>query len=110
MLIMKVVPEIPNPSRLMTLGTVSDAVLHDEDYTEIVKEGSSSPQEIEEVREAPEEQVVEGHILQRVEQGALPRPAEIVWVARRACVRTDLTRAKLRTRVVASAGRGGRWD
>jgi hypothetical protein len=111
MLVMKVVPEIPNPTRLMTLGTVSDAVLHDEDYVEILKEGSSfSSKDIEEIREAPEEQVVEGHILQRVEQGALPRPDEVVWVARRARVRSELTQARLRTRVVASEGRGGRWD
>jgi hypothetical protein len=110
MLVLKVLPTLEQSERLITLGTVSDAILHDEDFLELHKQGSFGPLDLEEIRETPEDQAIDSHIADYLEQGGLPTLEEFVWVARRRRVAEELRRRNIRTRVVSSSGRGSRWD
>jgi hypothetical protein len=110
MLVRRVLPELVGSSRLVTLGTVSDAILHDEDFLEVHKEGTFGPADVEEIRETPEDQAIQDHILNYFEHGGVPRIEELLWVMRRERIAQVLGRYELRTRVVATAGRGSRWD
>ncbi len=110
MLTLKVLPELRNTTRFVTLGTVSDCALHDEDYLEVHRRGTFGPGEVEEVRQAPEEQAIQSRIVDNWAQGTPPALAELVWLRRRAKVERALRRARVKSRVVASSGRGSRWD
>lgn len=110
MLTLKVLPELRNTTRFVTLGTVSDCALHDEDYLEVHRRGTFQPSDVEEVRQAPEEQAVQSRILDNWAQGTAPTLAELVWLRRRARVERALRHARVKSRVVASSGRGSRWD
>lgn len=110
MLVLKVLPELRNTTRLITLGSVSDSALHDEDFVEVHRQGTFQPSDVEEVRETPEDQAIEAHVLSRIREGVVPRLEELVWVRRRKLVDAALRQAGIRSRVVASSGRGGRWD
>jgi hypothetical protein len=110
MLVLKVLPALEDSERLLTLGAVSDAILHDEDFVEIHKEGTFSPSDLEEIRESPEDQAIHAHILEYLEEGGLPAIEEFVWLHRRVCLAAALRSRNIRTRIVSSAGRGSRWD
>jgi hypothetical protein len=110
MLVRRVLPEFVGTSRLVTLGSVSDAILHDEDFLEVQKEGTFTRDDLEEIRETPEDQAIQEHILSHFEHGGLPRVEELLWVLRRERIAQVLGTRRLRTRVVASTGRGSRWD
>jgi hypothetical protein len=110
MLALRVLPLLEGAERLITLGTVSDAVLHDEDFLELHKYESFNLNDLEEIRETPEDQAFHTHIVEYLDEGGLPMLEEFVWVARRIRVAEALRRLGLRTRVVSSSGRGSRWD
>jgi hypothetical protein len=110
MLARRILPEFVGASRLVTLGSVSDAILHDEDFLEVHKEGTFEPADLEEIRETPEDQAIQDYILSFYEHGGLPRIEELLWVLRRERIAQVLRTRSLRTRVVATAGRGSRWD
>ena len=109
MLVLKVIPALESSTRLVTLGTVADAILHDEDFLEVHKHGNFTPDDVEEVRETPEDQAIQTSILEQFDAGDIPTMPEMLWFARRAKVRRVLRNSGLRTRIVASAGRGSRW-
>jgi hypothetical protein len=110
MLVLKVLPELSTATRLVTLGTVADAVLHDEDFLEVHKKGTFSPRDVEEIRETPEDQAIHNYIVDQFDSGNVPRPEEILWLARRARVRSIIRSSQVPSRVVATSGRGNRWD
>lgn len=106
---LKVLPRLAQRNALVTAGTVSDLILHDEEFIEIQLKGTFSPDDIEEVREFPEDQVLEGQITDRYRYGDLPTPDQILWNSRRQAVRIALQKSHLPSRLVVSSGRGGRW-
>jgi hypothetical protein len=110
MLALRVLPPLEGAERLITLGTVSDAVLHDEDFLELHKYESFKLKDLEEIRETPEDQAIHTHIAEYLDEGGLPTLEEFVWVARRIRVAEALRGLGIRTRVVSSSGRGSRWD
>ena len=110
MLLRRLLPDFVGSNRLVTLGTVSDAILHDEDFLEVHRRGSFGPEDLEEIRETPEDQSIQDHILNRFDYGTLPGLEELLWVMRRDRIASVLAQHGLRTRVVASSGRGSRWD
>jgi hypothetical protein len=110
MLVLKALPELSSAARLVTLGTVADAILHDEDFVEVHKRGAFSPGDLEEIRETPEDQAIHSFIVDQFDSGDVPKLEEVLWVVRRFRVRAKLREHRLRSRVVASAGRGSRWD
>jgi len=110
MLVLKVLPPLAQSTRLITLGSVSDAILHDEDFLEVHREGTFHPSDLEEIRETPEDQAIHSHIIEDVQDGGLATIEELIWVYRRIRVADSLRSQDVRTRVVSSAGRGSRWD
>lgn len=109
MLKLKILPILRGVYRLTTAGAISDAVLHDEDFVEVHHRGSFLPDDVEEIRLSPEDEVVQSRIAQRYSQGILPTAEELLWSSRRAVVTEELQRHKVASRVVVSSGRGNRW-
>lgn len=109
MVTLKILPKLCGTHRLITAGMISDATLHDEDFVEVHRRGSFSTREIEEVRVAPEDCMLQSDIASRLARGVIPTLTELLWVNRRALVEEELRRVDVDTRVVVSAGRGGRW-
>ncbi len=108
-LVLKLLPALRDTQWLVTLGTISDAILHDEEFTEVHLEGGFDPSDVEEIRQAPEEETIENPIAARYRQGLPPTAAELLWTARRAFVTGFLARKKIDNRIVVSSGRGNRW-
>ena len=109
MLTMKLLPELRDRQWLITLGSVSDAILHDEEFVEVHRKGRFGVAEIEEVRQSPEDEALHANILTRYEDGEAPSLEEMLWIARRNLVRQQLKKAGVPLRVVVSSGRGNRW-
>jgi hypothetical protein len=106
---LKILPRLAVWNSLATAGTISDLLLHDEEFVEVHLEGTFTPHDVEEIREFPEDQVLESQITDRYRYGELPTTDQILWNSRRQAVRFDLQKAGLRSRLVAASGRGGRW-
>jgi hypothetical protein len=109
MLTLKMLPEIREMHRLITVGSVSDLVMRDQEFAEIHKEGAITPQDIEEVRQSPDESAVEAVILHRATLGIAPTAVEVRWLEQRQRVIAALQRQGLRHRVVTMHGRGYQW-
>lgn len=120
MVVMKVLPELEHDFRLVTTGTVSEAVLKDQEFIEVhlrpdpagVDPGGSrsfGPGEIEEIRESPDEVAVMARLRER-EAAELPMSAvEHEWLLRRECVSQVVGKRGTPTRVVTQHGRGYQW-
>jgi len=102
---LKVLPQIRERVRLTTTGRVSEAVLHDESFIEVHKQGTFAPDDLHEVRESPVDAAIESQIVHRCENGHPPTPEEALWVMRRGHVTRSLADHRVRSRFVASSGR-----
>lgn len=109
MLTLKILPELAGARTVITLGTISDAILHDEEFAEVHRAASFAPADLEEVREPPEDETVATRIAQMYAEGVAPTVEEMLWYARRRAVTATLRREGIRSRVVVSSGRGNRW-
>ena len=108
-LILKVMPKLEVGNRLVTSGTVAEAVLQDEDFIEVHRTGTFGPADLEEVREAPQDAALEGDIVAKHDRGHLPTGAEFLFVARRWRAQELMSEHQVRPRMVVSAGRTARW-
>jgi hypothetical protein len=106
---MKILPKINGTHRLITTGTVSDAILHDEDFVEVHKKRSFAPADLEEIRVPPEDEMLQQRISKRFMRGILPTPTELLWISRRLLIEKKLQQQDINIRVVVSTGRGNRW-
>lgn len=109
MLTLKILPELEHARTVVTLGTISDAILHDEEFAEVHRGSTFHPTDLEEVREPPEDETVALRIAQLYEEGVPPTAEELLWFARRRAVTQTLRANHIRSRVVVSSGRGNRW-
>jgi hypothetical protein len=109
MLTLKLLPELRGANRLITTGTVSEMILHDQEFVEVHREGSIFPWEIEEVRQSPDEIAMEARIQARGNAGIPPTAVELRWLQQRQEVVKALERAGIRYRVVTLHGRGYQW-
>jgi len=109
MAMLRVLPELGHESRLVTSGTVSEAVLRDQEFIEVHLDGSFGVDDIEEVRQSPDETSLELTIFER-ERHSLPNSlTELEWARRRADVARQLDAHGVRHRVVTLHGRGYQW-
>jgi hypothetical protein len=123
MTLMKVLPELDHHRNVVTTGTVSELVLKDQEYIEIhlhparasddknpqgVK-GGFGRDDIEELRESPDEVAVATRLRERYDDGLLLTDVEYEWLLRRECVTRTVAAAKLPARVVTQHGRGYQW-
>lgn len=109
MLAAKVLQRTPDSPRLLTAGTVANAILSDEDYCEAYHRGKIAIDTLEEIREHPADVSREGEILQRLEGGEPLRCEELVWAWRRRLIRNKLRSRGLPRSISADSGRSGRW-
>jgi hypothetical protein len=109
MLVLKCVPALRSTQRLLTAGTVSEAILRDEDFVEVHRRDTFGPGELEEVRQSPEESMLAAQIETRRRQGSPPSPAEFLWSSRRNLVDRRLMEHSVKTRTVTTSARTQRW-
>lgn len=92
-------------TRRLTIGQVSDVILEDEDYIEVLKAGSFTISHIDEVRTSAAEAAAESLIGDRLQHGPPPNFAETLWRSQRRRASSALGRANRAVRVVTSGGR-----
>lgn len=91
--------------RRMTAGTVSDLVVEDEDYLEVVLHHGFEPKDLAEVRVTAEEAAAEALIGDRTRVGPAPTAAQALWRFRRRVAATLARGRGLQVRVVTTTGR-----
>lgn len=94
-----------NPERRMTVGAISQGVLADEDYIEVIRTSSFDVTDLAEARLSAADAAVDGLVADRLRRGATPGWAELLWRHRRRRADQALRAARVATRVVLSAGR-----
>jgi hypothetical protein len=92
-------------SRRITTGQISEGVLEDEDYLEVLKKNSFSRLDLQEVRLSATEVAAEDHIAERQRLGPCPSLAELQWRKHRRSALNALDEAGIQTRVVTTLGR-----
>jgi hypothetical protein len=91
--------------RRITTAAISDGLLNDEDYLEVVRTSSFGWNELEEARVAAADAGSEGRIADRIKQGPTPTQTELLWRHHRRYADDALTQKGVRTRIVVTAGR-----
>jgi hypothetical protein len=91
--------------RRLTTGQVSEAVLDDEDYLEVLKVSSFDASNLQEARVSASDTAAEGHIGEQLRLGLCPSLAELHWRKHRRAAVKALQRHRVRTRVVTTSGR-----
>jgi len=123
MTLMKVLPGLDHQHGLVTTGTVSELVLKDQEYIELHLhsarasndrhpqgiEGGFGRDDIEELRESPDEVALATRLRERSDDGLLLTDVEYEWLIRRECVTRTAAAAKIPARVVTQHGRGYQW-
>lgn len=123
MTLMKVLPGLDHQHKLVTTGTVSELVLKDQEYIELHLHparasndkhpygagGGFGRDDIEELRESPDEVAAATRLRERSDDGLLLTDVEYEWLLRRECVTRTVAAAKLPARVVTQHGRGYQW-
>jgi hypothetical protein len=114
---MRVLPQLARQARLVTAGTVSEAVLKDQEFIEVHlrpdaglgRVGGFGPEDVEEVRESPDEVAVASRLRERDEDGEYLSAVEFEWLLRRECVARMIGRTRVPSRVVTQHGSGYQW-
>jgi hypothetical protein len=91
--------------RRLTTAMVSEGVLSDEDYLEVVRVGSFGRDDIEEIRVSAADAGAEARIADRLTRGPTPSLAEMIWRHRRRSAERSAAQRRLTTRVVVTHGR-----
>jgi hypothetical protein len=94
-----------NVQRRLTTAPISDGVLSDEDYIEVVRLGSFGTDELEEARISAADAGADGRIADRLTRGPTPSLAELQWRHRRRLADQALATKRVRTRIVVTSGR-----
>jgi hypothetical protein len=91
--------------RRMTIGSISQGVLADEDYMEVIRTGSFVAADLDEARVAAADAASDGLVGDRLLWGPTPDWAELLYRHRRRKADERLRTAGVRTRIVISSGR-----
>lgn len=91
--------------RLLTIGRISQELIHDEDYFEVVRTRDFGHANIEEVRVSPGEVALELQIAEQIDSGPPPTLAELIWMYRREEARRAAARHGIPVRITISDGR-----
>lgn len=92
-------------ARLLTTGMISDGVLEDEDYLEVLVEEKFSVDDVREARLTPADVALDERIHRRSMNGGAPSQAEMLWRSRRRAAEARLEALGVPVRVVTTAGR-----
>ncbi len=102
---LKVLKESNIGSRRITTGLISNGLLKDEDYIEVLRVGSFSARDLQEARISASDAPYESLVAQRRATGPRPRLEALIWRMRRRRADAALRRAKVDVRVVTTTGR-----
>lgn len=105
MAVCKVLKASMQEERRLTVGAVSEGVLSDEDYLEVIRPCSFGAADVAEARISAAEAAVDGLIADRLRRGPAPSWTELLWRHRRRVADSALRRVGVRSRVVVSSGR-----
>jgi hypothetical protein len=96
----------PVPSeRRLTTGRVSESILHDEDYIEVLRKSSFNVWDLQEVRVSASDAAYENNIAERLHTGRCPSAAALQWRHRRRRAEFSLHVCGVETRIVTTPGR-----
>lgn len=109
MAVLRVLPELGHNLRLVTSGTISDALLRDQEFIEVHLDKSFKPRGVEEVRESPDETAIEMSLRARQSRGIPLTQVEQDWLHRRTWISKQLAAYGVRHRIVTLHGRGYQW-
>lgn len=101
----KTLERVRASSRLLTSGQISESLLEDEDYIEVLREGSFGPSDVIESRTSAADASLESIIARRARSGPTPAPEELLWMQRRRDAAIALERSGCRLRIVTTPGR-----
>jgi len=105
MAVTKVFHELGGGQRRLTTGQISDALLSDEDYVEVLRIGSFGASDLVEARISASDSALESLISSRLQRGPVPRWTEFLWRQRRRAAECALRNAGVATQVVVTTGR-----
>ena len=101
----KVLDLRPISTRRLTTGQISESVLEDEDYLEVLKIGSFGATALEEVRTASADASAEVQIGEKLRLGMTPPIEALLWRKRRHDAEKALKAKKVGVRTVTTEGR-----
>lgn len=101
----KVLDSAPNVARRITIGAISEGVLADEDYIEVIRASSFGTAEVAEARTSAGDAAAESHIAERMASGPTPDLAALTWRRQRRQAEIALQHAGIQVRVVTGPGR-----
>lgn len=105
MAVCKVLKPYINDDRRLTIGALSEAILADEDYLEVIRQGSFNVSNLTEARLAAADAAVDGLVADRLRRGPMPNWGELLWRHRRRKADEALKANAIPTKVVVSSGR-----
>ena len=101
----KILDGTPNAPRRTTIGAISEGVLADEDYIEVIRTSSFTARDLVEARTTAADVAVETRIRDRLFTGPTPTLAALAWRRQRRKAEAALKRAGVPVRVVVGSGR-----
>jgi hypothetical protein len=104
-LVVKTFSGVRAASRRLTLGQIAGAVLDDEDYVEVLRQGPFVADEVAEVRTLATDAAREAAIADRTRHRPMPSAAELLWRRRRLEAEEALATEKLSVRIITTLGR-----
>jgi hypothetical protein len=105
MVVVKVLDGARPNERRLTTGTISDGLLSDEDFIEIIRTESFGWPDLEEARISAADAGADGQIADRLARGPTPTQTELLWRHRRRHADRVLAKKSIRTRIIISSGR-----
>lgn len=105
MIAIKVLGTARTRDRRLTTGMISEALLNDEDYIEVLRYGSFGAGDLLEARVLASDVAADALVGDRTRRGPTPSLAAEVWRDRRRVAETMLADAGVRTCVVTTPGR-----
>lgn len=102
---LKVLALQPATERRLTTGQISETVLDDEDYLELLRIGTFNITDLHEARLNAADVAAENQILEDTRLGPAPSLAEEQWHKHRRAAAAAFAKHKIRLKVVTTAGR-----
>ncbi|MBE2245203.1 MAG: hypothetical protein IAE86_20815 [Burkholderiaceae bacterium] len=101
----KVMRSVVSRDRRWTMGQISRSVRDDEDYIEVLKQGSFGASDLKEARVAAGDAAYDALVTSRLAQGPMPRIESLIWRNRRSRAERALRALGIPVRVVTTSGR-----
>lgn len=92
-------------ARRLTTGQIAEVILDDEDYIEVLRNGSFGSADLLEARTSAASATLEERIERRLQHGPAPTGNDLLWLKRRRRAEKQLRNCGIELRVVTTTGR-----